>query len=164
MRRGDLVTVRFNNADGTAYVFSGQTKEGVDLTWTPLGQFDIAIPDDERDLMELVTEETSSSEGRKNDSAKPRLDLIPPEAIFALGEILSYGAEKYSARNWEKGMSWGRVFGAGMRHLWAWWGGEKADAETGRSHLWHALCCVAFLVAYEERNIGTDDRNKGDKS
>jgi len=111
-----------------------------------------------------VPKTTPSPEGRKDDSAKSRLDLIPPEAVFALGEILSYGAEKYSARNWEAGMSWGRVFGAAMRHLWAWWGGERNDAETGRSHLWHALCCIAFLVAYEERNTGTDDRNKGDKS
>lgn len=110
-------------------------------------------------------------EGVKNDSGKCRLDLIPPEAIFALGEILTFGATKYADRNWEKGMSWGRVFGALMRHSWAWWGGQgpttksflfgDLDAETGKSHLWHALCCIAFLVAYEERNLGTDDRLKG---
>ena len=61
-------------------------------------------------------------------------------------------------RNWEKGMSWGRVFGAMMRHMWAWWGGQKADDETGYSHLHHAACCLMFLIAYEERKIGTDDR------
>lgn len=61
-------------------------------------------------------------------------------------------------RNWEKGMSWGRCFGAMMRHMWAWWGGEKVDAETGYSHLHHAAACLMFLIAYEERQIGTDDR------
>jgi hypothetical protein len=65
-------------------------------------------------------------------------------------------------------MSWGRVFGALMRHLWAWWGGKgpttksfllgELDEETGHSHLWHAACCLAFLMAYEERSVGTDDR------
>lgn len=129
-----------------------------DVTWTKEGFRYVGQATNDDLIM------TPPSEGRKDDSAKPRLDLIPPEAVFALGEILAYGAEKYSARNWEKGMSWGRVFGAAMRHLWAWWRGERNDAETGKSHLWHALCCVAFLVAYEERNIGTDDRNKGDKS
>lgn len=97
-------------------------------------------------------------EGVKNDGDKPRMDLIPPEVQTALGVVLKFGAEKYAARNWEKGMAWSRPFGALMRHMWAWWGGEEKDPETGFSHLWHALCCVAFLVAYEARGTGTDDR------
>lgn len=107
-------------------------------------------------------------EGRKLDEGKTRLELIPPEIIFAIGTILTFGANKYEDRNWEKGMKWSRVFGALMRHLWCWWGGKgpaaknfafsDSDAETQHSHLWHAACCIAFLVAYEERNIGEDDR------
>jgi hypothetical protein len=27
--------------------------------------------------------------------------------------------------------------------------GEKADRQTGYSHLWHAAACVLFLIAYE---------------
>lgn len=108
-------------------------------------------------------------EGYKADESKVRMDLIPPEFIFATADILTFGAEKYSDRNWEKGMKWGRPFGAAMRHLWAWWGGKTVtnknfllgdfDAETRRSHLWHAACCLAFLIAYEARGIGTDDRH-----
>jgi hypothetical protein len=106
--------------------------------------------------------------GLKFDDSKPRLDLIPPELIFAVAHVLTFGANKYADRNWELGMKWGRVFGASMRHLWAWWGGKgpsttsflfgELDVETGFSHLWHAACCITFLIAYEERNIGTDDR------
>lgn len=96
--------------------------------------------------------------GRKDDGGKPRMDLIAPEMMVALGSVLEYGARKYSARNWEQGMDWGRVFAAMMRHMWAWWRGEASDPETGMSHLWHAACCVMFLVAYEAREIGTDDR------
>ena len=55
-------------------------------------------------------------------------------------------------------MAWSRPFGALMRHMWAWWKGEKADPETGMSHLWHAACCIMFLISYEERQIGNDDR------
>lgn len=88
------------------------------------------------------------------------MDLVPPEVLFALGEVLTFGAAKYSERNWEKGMAWGRPFAALMRHMWAWWMGEKFDPETGFSHLHHALCCLAFLVAYEKRGIGADDRPK----
>ena len=108
------------------------------------------------------------SEGTKHDSGKVRLELIPPELLFAVGSILTFGAEKYADRNWELGMKWSRVFGAMMRHLWCWWGGQgptnknflfgDLDDETGLSHLWHAGCCIAFLIAYEERGSGEDDR------
>jgi hypothetical protein len=107
-------------------------------------------------------------EGHKDDIGKERFDLIPPEFLFGTAKVLSFGAAKYSERNWEHGMSWGRCFGALMRHMWAWWGGSgpttksflfgDLDAETGFSHLWHAGCCLAFLTAYEERGSGTDDR------
>ena len=94
----------------------------------------------------------------KHDGGKAPYDLIPPEALDAVAVVLGFGAAKYAPRNWEKGMRWGRVFGALMRHMWAWWRGEKADAETGYSHLWHAACCICFLIAYEQRQVGEDDR------
>jgi hypothetical protein len=96
--------------------------------------------------------------GHKCDQNKPRYDLVPPEALDALARVLTLGAAKYTDRNWEAGMAWGRPFAACMRHLWAWWGGESRDPESGLSHLAHALCCVAFLIAYEARGAGQDDR------
>jgi len=112
------------------------------------------------DLTHIQIENEEKKVGYKHDNEKLRMDLIPPEALAALADILGYGANKYSDRNWEKGMRWGRVFAALMRHLWAWWAREGVDPETHRSHLWHALCCLAFLVAYEQRNLGEDDRPK----
>lgn len=107
-------------------------------------------------------------EGTKFDGGKVRIELFPAEALFAISSILTFGAEKYDDRNWEKGMKWSRVFGAAMRHAWAWWAGKgpttksflfgDLDDETGKSHLWHLGCCVVFLITYEERGIGEDDR------
>lgn len=97
-------------------------------------------------------------EGRKDDRGKAPYHLLAPEMLDATARVLSFGADKYAPRNWEKGMDWSRPFSALMRHMWAWWKGEKNDPETGFSHLWHAACCVMFLIAYEEREIGTDDR------
>lgn len=96
--------------------------------------------------------------GVKFDNDKIRYDLIPPEAMQALAIILQKGAAKYEERNWEKGMQWSRVFRAAMGHLWDWWFRRGNDHETGRSHLEHALCCVAFLVTYERRRTGEDNR------
>lgn len=103
------------------------------------------------------------SEGRKDDQYKSRHDLLPPELSETVALVLAFGASKYGERNWEKGMAWGRPFAALMRHMWAWWKGEDLDVETGYSHLWHAACCIAFLIAYEERGIGKDDRPKIEK-
>lgn len=105
---------------------------------------------------EFVSE--GSKEGVKFDTGKPRLDLIAPEFITGTADILAFGAQKYGERNWEKGMSWSRPFAALLRHMWAWWAGEDHDDETGKSHLWHAACCLMFLIAYEARKKGTDDR------
>lgn len=126
------------------------------------------------DAFPAKTVDFATGEGRKDDVDKVRMELVPPELVFAVAEVLTFGATKYDARNWEKGMSWGRVFGALMRHLWAWWGGKgpttrsflfgDLDGETGYSHLWHAGCCIAFLIAYEERGSGTDDRFKAPAS
>ncbi len=109
-------------------------------------------------------------EGMKFDTDKTRIELFPGDALFAISDILTFGAKKYADRNWENGLNWSRCFGALMRHLWCWWQGKlptttnfvfgDTDAETGRSHLWHAGCCLVFLIAYEMRGTGTDDRPK----
>lgn len=96
--------------------------------------------------------------GRKDDAGKTPFHLFPTDAMRAICFVLGFGARKYAPRNWEKGMDWSRVFAATIRHLTAWWEGEKYDQETGFSHLWHAGCCVIFLIAYEMRGVGTDDR------
>ena len=101
------------------------------------------------------------TEAVKYDNGKPRMDLIPPEAMLALGAVLEVGARKYSGRNWELGFEWGRSDAALKRHLTAWEAGQDNDPETGLPHLWHVLANAAFLVTFEARQIGTDDRAKG---
>lgn len=103
------------------------------------------------------------SEGIKYDSNKIRFELLPPELLEQTASVLTVGAVKYEDRNWEGGIKYSRVFGALMRHLWAWWSPftSDLDEETGYSHLSHAACCIAFLISYEQRNmVEFDDRPK----
>lgn len=100
-------------------------------------------------------------EARKDDTGKPRMDLIPPEALYALGRVLEYGARKYADRNWEKGFAWGRSVAALKRHLSAWEAGQECDPESGMQHLWHVATNAVFLLTFAERGIGTDDRATG---
>lgn len=99
--------------------------------------------------------------GEKKDEGKPRWELIAYDSISGISRVLTFGAKKYEARNWEKGIEYGRVFGAIQRHLTTWWMGENNDVETGLSHLDHALTELMFLSAYEKRGMTKfDDRSK----
>ena len=91
--------------------------------------------------------------GRKNDIGKLRMDLITAEFMRELAKVLTLGASKYGDKNWAKGIKWGRVFGACLRHLYDWLGGEKIDPESGLSHLAHAVCNLMFLITYEQRHM-----------
>ena len=102
--------------------------------------------------------EGTMSDDLKFDGGKLRLDLVPTEAMTALAQILTDGAQKYGARSWERGMEWSRVYAALQRHLIAWWSGQDIDTESGHPHLWHVLTNAAFLAAYESRGVGIDNR------
>lgn len=97
-------------------------------------------------------------EGVKFDTGKDPWHLLPWDAARGIVKVLAFGAGKYGDRNWEHGMAWSRPFSALQRHLTAWWEGERCDPETGYSHLWHAGCCMVFLISFEIRGVGTDDR------
>jgi hypothetical protein len=98
-------------------------------------------------------------EGRKDDEDKIRMDLLSPVFLEGTAMVLTFGAKKYDAYNWAKGIAYSRVFAALQRHLWAFWRGEDLDEETGMPHLWHASCCLMFLTHYEGTNLrGFDDR------
>lgn len=96
----------------------------------------------------------------KFDGEKVRLDLLPITPLIGIGKVLTYGAKKYSERNWEKGLKWSRCYAAALRHLFAWWSGETNDPETGLNHLDHALCEIMFLREFTETHPELDDRPK----
>lgn len=94
---------------------------------------------------------------------KPRYDLIPPELLEAVAWALTDGLDKRPERFWEENkMKWSDHFASLMRHLWAWWNPfvPDVDHETGKSHLWHAASRIAFLIAYEKRGFGENDKPK----
>lgn len=102
-------------------------------------------------------------EARKSieSATKPRFDLVPWEAIEEIAEVLTYGAAKYEAHNWARGARWGRYYAGLCRHIFAWWSGQDRDPETGLSHLAHAGCCLVFLLSYQAKGWGEDDRFLG---
>ena len=103
--------------------------------------------------------ETMQVEGIKLDKDKPRMDLLDPHAMEQLAKVLTFGANKYAAHNWRKGLSKSRLLAAALRHLFAYLGGQNTDPETGLSHAAHAMCCCMFILGLEHR-ADLDDRFK----
>lgn len=99
-------------------------------------------------------------EGKKYDEGKPRTDLLPFKALTEVSKVLALGANQYGEWNWARGMNWSRLLGAALRHLFAWGGKENIDPDSGLSHIAHAATCCLFLLEYELRQQGKDNRHE----
>jgi len=99
------------------------------------------------------------SKGRKYDSEKPKLHLLPPKAVLEVGKVLTFGAEKYDPENWKKVPDLqNRYTSAALRHIFAHMDNEELDEETGLSHLAHAMCCLLFKLEIELEQKNKEER------
>lgn len=83
----------------------------------------------------------------KYDQGKPRLDLVPPGIIEAVGVVRTYGSEKYNTADGWQNVEPERYTAALMRHLCKFLRNPRGkDEESGLPHLWHMACNIAFLI------------------
>jgi hypothetical protein len=98
--------------------------------------------------------------GQKFDNGKARLSLLDRYWLESVAQVMSYGAKKYSAHNWRRGISYSRLIDAAQRHLLAFNDGHDIDQESGLPHLAHASCCLMFLAWMAKERPDMDDRYK----
>lgn len=92
--------------------------------------------------------------GTKHDAGKARWDLLPMAEVAQVVDVLTDGAVKYAPDNWMAVPTpRERYFAAAMRHISAWWTGERLDPESGRHHLAHAVCCLLFLMWHDVNEV-----------
>lgn len=118
---------------------------------------------DMQEFVRKVQDMKAKTEAVKHDGEKPRMDLLPWEALEEVAKVLTFGAKKYADHNWRKGFAWSRLAAGALRHVSAYCRGERRDPETGLSHVAHAICMLLFLLSHEIGKLGTDDMLKGDK-
>jgi hypothetical protein len=88
--------------------------------------------------------------GRKFDSEKPMMQLLPSKALVEVSKVLSFGANKYGKENWrELDNLQDRYTGGALRHIFAHMDNEFKDPETNYSHLAHAVCGLLFKLEIE---------------
>lgn len=100
------------------------------------------------------------SGGTKYDDEKPRMDLLDSEWLENVSKVLTFGAKKYDAHDWRKGIKYSRLIAAAYRHLGAINRGEDIDPESGLPHAAHLSCCVMFLDTMIRTRKDLDDRYK----
>lgn len=88
---------------------------------------------------------TERGSGARFNAGKPKMHLLPMHLLVSTVRVLEYGAEKYAAWNWAKGMDWSIPLDCMTRHMMALQRGEMHDAESGQPHWAHIICNAIML-------------------
>ena len=91
------------------------------------------------------------SGGKKNDSNKPRVELIPIEFTIGTAKALTYGANKYGDHNFREGIDYARLLSAAKRHLELEIAGIEIDDDSGNEH-WMNVAASIAMYAFMKRN------------
>lgn len=101
------------------------------------------------------------AKGDRFNTGKPKWSLIPQSALLPMVRQAEYGATKYAAWNWTKGLKVTEICESLKRHLDAFMEGKDLD-EEGMPHIggiqWNAMALQWMLVNKPE----LDDRYKHD--
>lgn len=82
---------------------------------------------------------------REPSTGKGRFDLITPFGLARLARWYELGSQKYSERNWEKGIPFSRCFDSAMRHM-----NKYMMGMTDEDHLAAACWNLLAIMHYEE--------------
>lgn len=97
--------------------------------------------------------------GIKHDLDKPMIAYVPHTALEEEAWVWTFGAKKYGAWNWKKGLNYTRIISAMLRHTIAIMSGEDYDKESGKLHAAHIRCCAGMLIEFQKTNrLDLDDR------
>lgn len=102
-----------------------------------MGLSDSRIPEREENI--------ATNRGSRFNNGKTRYDLLNWESLEGLAKVLEFGAQKYSAHNWQKGLPVTEILASLLRHVAAIQNGEILDPETNLPHADHIQCNAMFL-------------------
>jgi hypothetical protein len=89
---------------------------------------------------------------------KPLDKVLSFNCLEGACRVFAYGAGKYAAWNWAKGMAWSVPLGCALRHMQAVLDGEFIDDESGLPHIDHVFSNIVMLDYFEKHYPEGDDR------
>lgn len=89
---------------------------------------------------------------------KGRFDLLPCLAMRRLAQHFEKGANKYAARNWEKGQPLSVYMDSALRHAFAFLGGQR-DEDHLIAAVWNLMCLAETEMRIRHGRLpgGLDD-------
>lgn len=100
----------------------------------------------------------AKASGKKFDSQKAPMDLLPYESLEELAKVLAAGEKKYGTANWTAGIEMRRLLSAAMRHLGQFNAGEDYDEETETLHIANAAVNLLFAIWMFKNKPELDNR------
>ena len=90
----------------------------------------------------------------EDGTVKPLVEEIPTDVLLQVGEILSFGSDKYYKGKWRKEpTSVDARVGSAMRHIYKFKAGQPLDDESGKGHLIHAITQLLMAQHYINKGI-----------
>lgn len=83
--------------------------------------------------------------GAKCDRGKPKISMVPLDAVAEIAKVMEFGATKYGVDNW-KNVDVVRYQDALLRHMMAIQNGEEFDVDSDLSHEAHLACNAIFIL------------------
>lgn len=78
------------------------------------------------------------SASRENKDGKGRFDLLPTKGIIRLAKRCEYGAQKYEADDWKKGIPNNQLLDSALRHIFQYKEGKK-DEDHLSAAVWNLM-------------------------
>ena len=109
-----------------------------------------------------MTDHPESKTGAKREKMNEApYDLVPYQEITdSYTRVAEFGAKKYEAWNWSKGIPRIQLLCSLLRHSFAYLRGENFDKESGLSHADHILWNAVAIVHNERWNL--EDGRRGE--
>ena len=85
------------------------------------------------------------------NEGKPKWSLVHYKSMVPMIRVLEFGAKKYEARNWQKGLDLEEILESMQRHLGALMDGENIDPESGIEHMGHIQCNAMFYNYHKNK-------------
>lgn len=98
--------------------------------------------------------------GDRKNQGKLQWNLVDFPSLEPMVKVLEFGANKYAAHNWKRGLKVTETLDSLMRHLVALNDGEDNDPESKLPHIGHILCNAMFLSYMLKNRPDLDNRHK----